>query len=390
MDIRDLTADDLDAVLDLRKRSFGPIPAADADKWRTMVLPGLPEGRYLGVFDGDRLAGTARLRPFTQWWHGRPQPLAGVAGVTVAPEDRGRGVGTVVMRAVIERAVALGDAVSALYPATTPIYRALGYEHAGALHRITLPAEALRTIRPARHVPLRRMGPGDAAEVVSLLHRLHGASRASGPISWDEDIWRLWLAEEDDFLYLADDGYVVYRWDGQDIEVDNLVAGSAETAATLWSMVGSSSSVAKRVTAAVAPDDPVLWLLRERTKEQVTRIPWMSRVLDVAGAVARRGYPAAVTATAVVRVDDPLRAANTGHWRLEVAGGSGTATALGEAGDGGADGAAPALGINGLSALYAGVPTATLRRSGLMSGDERHDETLDTVFAARPYMLDYF
>lgn len=131
MDIRDLTPEDLDDVLDIRKRSFGPLSAADAERWRRSTIPLLGEGRYLGAFDGSRLTAAARLRQFTQWWHGRPQPMAGIAGVTVSPEDRGRGVGTLIMRAVIDRAVALGDAVSVLYPATTPIYRALGYEHAG-------------------------------------------------------------------------------------------------------------------------------------------------------------------------------------------------------------------------------------------------------------------
>ncbi|MDA0635722.1 GNAT family N-acetyltransferase [Nonomuraea sp. MCN248] len=384
MEIRDVTADDLDAVLDLRKRSFGPLSAGDVATFRKMVHPTLAAGRYLGAFEGGRLAAAARLRPFTQWWHGRPQPMSGVAGVTVSPEDRGRGVGSLIMRAVIERAAVLGDAVSALYPATTPLYRSLGYEHAGAQHRVTLPAESLRTIRPAGNVRLRRMGPDDAAEVIALLHRLYAASRASGPISWGEGIWRLWLAEEDDFLYLADDGFAVYRWDGQDIEVDNVVAGSVETAGALWSLVGTSSSVAKRVKAVVAPDDPVLWLLRERSKETAEQVRWMFRVIDLVEAVARRGWPAALNAAAVVRVEDPLRAGNAGLWRLEFAGGSGAATReTGEAG-------APVLSANGFSALYAGVPVATLRRAGLMTGDERHDEVLDAAFAARPYMLDYF
>jgi len=388
VNIRDLTADDLDAVLDLRKRSFGLLPAADLPAWRAMVLPGLPEGRYLGAFDGGRLTAAARLRPFTQWWHGRPQPLAGVAGVTVSPEDRGRGLGTMIMRAVVERAAELGDAVSALYPATTPIYRSLGYEHAGARHVMTFPGEALRAITPPRPGPeggkVRRMGPDDAAEVLAVLHRVHAAGRAAGPIAWGEDVWRRWLADEDDFLYLADDGFVIYRWNGDDMEVANLVAGSAETARTLWSIVGSSSSIAKRVSATVAPDDPVLWLLRERTKEEVRQTRWMFRVLDVAAAVARRGYPAGVSATVTVRVADPLRPGNTAHWRLQVAGGTGSAEACPDTGS------APVLSVNAFSALYAGVPTATLRRGGLMTGDECHDEALDTVFAARPYMLDYF
>ncbi|MFG3436889.1 enhanced intracellular survival protein Eis [Nonomuraea sp. NPDC047897] len=403
MEIRDLNPDDIDAVLDLRRRSFGPVSAADADRWRRAVPPVMAEGRYLGVLDGDRLAASARVRAFTQWWHGRPQPMAGIAGVTVNPEDRGKGVGSRLMRAVVDRAAELGDAVSALYPATTPIYRAAGYEHAGAQRLMTLRAEALRSIRPSEPVKLRRMGPADAAEVVSVLHRAHGAARASGPVSWDERTWALWLAEEDDFLYLAEDGYVVYRWDGEDIRVVNLVAGSAPTARALWSLVGSSSSIAQHVTAPVAPDDPVLWLTRERSKEKATDVRWMFRVVDLAAAVARRGYPAGVALDATVTVDDPLRPGNTGRWRLRVSGGEGAATlleAVTPAADGpGADVGAlptagpsegPRLAINGLSALYAGIPTATLRLSGLLSGDDRHDEALDSAFTARPYMLDYF
>ncbi|MEV0388315.1 GNAT family N-acetyltransferase [Nonomuraea sp. NPDC050643] len=380
MEIRDLTPEDLDAALDLRRRAFGPLDASDIERWRKAVLPVLGEGRYLGVFDGTRLAAAARLRPFTQWWHGRPQPMAGVAGVTVSPEDRGRGVGSRIMRAVVERGAALGDAVSALYPATTAIYRAIGYEHAGAQYNVRLPAESLRQIRPSGLAKLRRMGPDDAAEIVSVLHRVHGAARSSGPVSWDEQTWRLWLGNEDDFLYLADDGFVVYRWRGEDMEVENLVAASADTLRALWSLVGSASSIAREVVASVAPDDPVLWLLRERSVEEVKQRRWMFRVLDVAAAVERRGYPAHVACEAVVTVDDPIR--GRGAWRLEFAGGSGAATSVEESG--------LTLTVNGFSALYAGIPTATLRLSGLMTGDDRYDEALDAAFAAKPYMLDYF
>ncbi|MEV4549901.1 GNAT family N-acetyltransferase [Nonomuraea wenchangensis] len=381
MELRDLTPDDLDQVLDLRKRAFGPIAPADSETWRQAVTPVLGEGRYLGVFDGSRLTAAARLRQFTQWWHGRPQPMAGVAGVTVSPEDRGRGVGTRLMRAVIERGVELGDAVSALYPATTPIYRSLGYEHAGGMRKVTLPAEALRGLRPSGQVKLRRMGPSDAAELIAVLHKVHGAARSSGPVSYDERTWELWLADDDDFRYIADDGFVIYRWHGQDIQIDTLVAGSPETARALWSMVGTSSSIAKNVIAPLAPDDPVLWLLPERSQDHVTEQRWMFRVLDVAAAVERRGYPAAVSCEAVVAVQDPVR--GEGTWRLDISGGSGTATPV-------AGAPAAVLTANGLSALYCGVPTSTLRVVGLMSGDERFDEVLDAAFAAKPYMLDYF
>ncbi|MEU7894970.1 GNAT family N-acetyltransferase [Nonomuraea sp. NPDC049152] len=382
MDIRDMTPDDLDAVLDTRKRSFGPLPGDLADAWRATARATLEQGRFLGAFDGSRLAGAARLPRFTQWWHGRPQPMAGVAGVVVNPEDRGRGVGRRLMRAVLARAAEMGDAVSALYPATTPIYRSLGWEHAGAKNNVTLSPEALRAIRLTEPVKLRRMGPDDAAEVIAIVGSVHAANRASGPICWDEASWRRFLDDEDDFLYLADDGYVTYSWDKGDISVDNLVAGSEATARALWSLVGTSSSIATKVTAAVAPDDPVLWLLRERSKEEVERTRWMFRVVDVADAIARRGFPPMISANAVVTVEDPERPSNTGTWRLEISGGSGTASA--------AEGEGPRLTVNGLSALYAGIPTSTLRLGGLLSGSAEFDEALDAAFAGTPYMLDYF
>ncbi|WP_061295359.1 GNAT family N-acetyltransferase [Herbidospora cretacea] len=382
MDIRDLGVDDLDAVLDNRKRAFGPLSAGDAAMWRRMVTPLAAQGRYLGVVDGARLVATARINPYTQWWHGRPQPMGGVAGVTVAPEDRGRGVGRLVMGAALERCADLGNAVSVLYPATTPLYRSMGWEHAGTRSIATLPTELLRTVAPGDPVKLRRMGPADADDLVALIGRLHAAARACGPLCYDADTWRVWLADDDDFCYLADDGYVIYRWSGGDIEVDNLVAASEATARALWGLVGTSSSVAKRVTATIAPDDPVLWLLRERSTDVVASTRWMFRLVDVAGAIARRGYSPAVTASVPFELTDPARPSNSGPWRLEVAAGAGALTP--------GSGGGPALTINGLSALYAGVPAATLRMSGALTGPAGFDDALDAVFAAKPYLLDYF
>ncbi|MEV0588971.1 GNAT family N-acetyltransferase [Nonomuraea sp. NPDC050310] len=382
MDIRDLTPDDLGAVLEVRKRSFGPISASDTETWYQLVTPSVEQQRYLGVFDGDRLMAAARYRRLTQWWHGRPQPLAGVAGVVVGPEDRGRGVGRTITRAVMRRAVEHGYALSALYPATTAIYRSVGYEHVGAQHIVTLPTEALRSLAPAGTVKLRRMGPGDAPEVIATLGRIHAATRASGPISWEERTWRQWLGEEDDFLYLADDGFAVYRWDDGAIELDTLVAVSEETTRALWSLVGSASTVAKSVTACVAPDDPILWLLRERTKEQVKQVRWMLRVHDLPLAMERRGFSAAVELDAVVRVEDAEEPGAGGTWRLTVSGGAGRAEP--------AQGEGPRLSANGLAALYGGLPAGLLRRTGMLRGDDRYDEALESAFAASPYMLDYF
>ncbi|RBQ14595.1 GNAT family N-acetyltransferase [Spongiactinospora rosea] len=385
MDIRDLTAGDLEAVLDNRRRAFGPVPEGDLESWREGMLAQLPQGRCLGVFDGPRLVASARIGEFRQWWHGRPVSMGGVGGVAVMPEERGRGVGGMLMRAVIERCAELGHSTSVLFPATTPIYRGVGYEHAGGHYVATLSAEALRGLgAPGEPVKLRRLGPDDAPEVMAIVERVYAAGRASGPICWNEQVWRHWLGEKDDLIYGTDDGFVIYRWDGDDIDVDNLVAGSEATARALWSLVGTASSVAKSVRACIAPDDPMLWMLRERSREDWRHIRWMLRLIDVPAAVAGRGFPAGVALDTLLTVDDPERPANSGTWRLRVEGGEGALTRA-------AGGEGPRLSIGALSALYAGVPAVVLRRSGLMTGgDPGADEALESAFAGTAYMVDYF
>ncbi|GAA3103714.1 UPF0256 protein [Streptosporangium carneum] len=380
-----MTVDDLDAVVDNTTRAFGPMSDADQEAWLKLVTPMLAEGRYLGAFDGARLVATSRINDFTQWWHGRQISMGGVASVTVAPEDRGRGVGRRIMLETLDRCARLGHPVSALYPATTRIYRSLGWEHAGAMHRAVLPAEALRTIRQSEPVEVRRMGPGDAHEVVSVLRKVHFATRACGPVCWDVATWESRLAARDDFLYLAEDGFVVYRWRGRDIEVSNLVAGSEATARALWSLVGTSASIAKSVHAVVAPDDPVFWLIGDRSSDEVGQTRWMFRVVDLASAISLRGFPGSVALEAVVQVDDPQRPANSGPWHLSVFGGSATAQPAGALPT-----AMPAFTVGGFSALFAGVPTATLRRTGALTGPADGDDALDAAFHARPHMLDYF
>ncbi|MEV8638395.1 GNAT family N-acetyltransferase [Streptosporangium sp. NPDC051023] len=385
MELRDLTVDDLDAVTDNRRRAFGPVSDAEQEDWVRLVTPMLGEGRYLGAFDGPRLVATSRINDFTQWWHGRQMSMGGIASVTVAPEDRGRGVGRTIMQAALDRCAHLGHPISALYPATTRIYRSLGWEHAGAMHRAVLPTEALRAIRQTEPVEIRRMGPGDATEAVSVLRGVHAATRACGPVCWGVAAWESRLAAKDDFMYLAKDGFVIYRWHGPNLEVSTLVAASEATARALWSLVGSSASIAKSVHAVVAPDDPVFWLIGDRPKDEVGQTRWMFRVVDLASAVSRRGFPGGVTLETVIQVDDPQRPANSGPWHLSISGGSATAQPAGTLPT-----ALPVFTAGAFSALFAGVPTATLRRTGMLTGSADGDAALDAAFQARPHMLDYF
>lgn len=385
MEIRDLDPDDLDQALDIRNRSFRPLAESRWDSWRQMMGRALADRRVLGCYDGARLVGTTRINRYRQWWQGQSLPMAGISGVVVAPEYRGRGVARQLMQATLERAAGLGYPISVLYPATVSLYRDRGWEIGGAQHLVTLPTAALRRLI-AQPVPLRRAGPDDAGEVLSVVRQVHAATRVCGPYLQEEIEVRNRIENDQPFTYLAEDGFLAYRWDGGDLVVDEIVAGSGETARTLWSVVGSGSSTAATVRASVGPTDPLYWLVGEAVVQPAAEYRWMLRVVDVPTALSGRGYPLGVAAEVVLDVVDQHRPANSGAWRLRVEGGTGQVVRDATAGP-----AAPRLGPRGLAALFAGMPLTTLRTAGLLSGgDPGHDPVLEAVFTAQPYLTAYF
>ena len=166
--------------------------------------------------------GSANFHDMRQWWNGRSLPMAGVAGVKVAPEQRGRGIGRAMMTELLGVIAARGYPVSVLFPVTAPIYRSLGWEIAGACtRRPSRPGRWARCSRPdtgpadwPSRPPLRRAGPDDAAEVLAVIGRVHEAARDCGPNTRDAESMRDWLARPGVFAYLAPDGFLAYGWRG--------------------------------------------------------------------------------------------------------------------------------------------------------------------------------
>ena len=331
------------ALVDLRCRAFGRLSEGQRAAWGGKTEPDVREGRLLGAFDGSRLVAMARFHDMLQCWHGRAIPMAGVAGVAVAPEERGRGVGRRLMTALLETIAARDYPLAALFPTTFPIYRSLGWEVAGTSYEAVFPASALRSLAspgrgggdPAAVSGVRRAGPGDAPQVREVIRRVHTAARDCGPSVPGEMFLRSVLADPQNFCYLAGDGVLGYTWhDGHDeLFVHCAVAASAQTTRALWAVVGSNCWLADTVRARLAPADPLWWLPADPVADIVDHDDWMLRVVDAPAAVAARG----------------------------------------------------------LAALYAGTPAATLRRAGLAEGgDETADALLDSAFGGTPYLLDRF
>jgi predicted acetyltransferase len=408
-DIREIGPDDdLEALADLAHRAFGPGAVtqdrAAAARQQARIDRAIAGRQMFGAFQGRQLVASAFWHDMRQWWHGRSMPMAGVAGVMVAPEYRGQGVGRTLMTQVLAAIGGRGYPVSVLYPATTPIYRSLGWELAGGDHRISLPARSLRALLapdisrntpgtlgdgPAGHehaVPFQRATPDDAARVIEIVGRAHELGRHCGPNTRDAESVAAWLTDRELFAYLAPDGFLAYRWHrGHEIHVERIIAATERTIRELWSIVASHSSIAETVSARVGPADPVFWLTREPDTRVTFRELWMLRLVDVREAIAARGFPMSAQLSLPLYIQDETRPGNAGLWELSVTGGRGTLVPHPEA-------TRPlTIGVRGLAALYAGTPMASLRLAGLASGgDPVADSELDGAFGGASFLLDNF
>lgn len=399
LDIRQVgPADDIEAELDLRRRAFGPFSPAVKNIWLASAQASIAAGEMTGVFDGSRLVASARFAPMRQWWRGRSMPMAAVVAVKVAPEERGRGIGTALMTQLLARIAEAGYPLSVLYPTTAPVYRAVGWEFAGGKYETVLPARSLTAlVQPGPDAGaaggIRRVRPDDGAEVVAVKGRVHAELRHCGPNTVDPGSPRLrhWLADEDQFSYLAQDGFLSYGWarGTSELEVEELIAASAATARAFWQILASHAAMAERVRACLAPDDPVSWLTREPVAALRRREQWMLRIVDAPAAIAGRGYPEPVSLRVPVELTDAALPANSGRWLLEICGGEGKLLRPGASADPGD--AAIRLGARGFAALYAGAPVGSLRLAGLAAGGSPSgDDALDCAFAADAFMIDYF
>lgn len=437
--VRDATEADLDAVLTIRSRSFGPLGSTGGQRWWRSVSDETLGGRMLVAVDtetsadseapGGRVVGAGRIRPFQQSWGGRPLPMGGVAGVYVDPAARGRGVASMLGRALVQRQSELGDVLSCLYPTAPGLYRGVGYEVGGAQTRFTYAADSLRALRPVGPgVRVRAAAPSDADRFEELDRDRHRRHRLCGPVAPSAATWRTRLADDEMIHYIADDGFVAYSLANGTLTVESLVAASPTTSAALWSVVGSGSSAAATVNAWLDPRDPVLLGAGVLPAPEVRTMPWMLRVIDLPGAVSDRGFATGLQANASLSVTDPDAPANTGVWTIAVADGRGkavlrtasplpTCTTHTGAGAGSSPEGAPdrydasrvhpstpggaaasglrgepvALGPRGLAGLWSGWSMSRLRQAGLATGGSPDDDmALGAIFAAEPFMTEYF
>lgn len=380
--VRPLTEDDTEQMERQFREAFGSWDPPDPPV--SMHAAGK---RWWGVEDGGRIVATALDREYDSWFRGVRVPTAGIGGVTVAAEHRGRGLVRPMMTALLDAARERGAAISTLYATAPGIYRSFGYEAIGSLDTVRVPTAALRTEGPITEgLTARRADPSDADAIRAVHERW--ASRRQGPLSHSGPLFRDPPTLRVDAVTVVErpdgslSGYT--RWDrgrgyGTDAEitVHDLVADDAGSALLLMSTIASFVSVTG--TAAVTTSAFATWrhLLRGGEVSPSISRPYSLSVLDPAALALGRFAPGIEA-----RTDVEIGGRSV---RLEVADGRATARDVETPG-------ARRLTAGGLALTFSGTErSSVLRELGHLEGDESDDATWDALFCRGPVeVTDYF
>jgi predicted acetyltransferase len=331
------------------------------------------------------VGGLAVLR-MGQWFGGSRVPVAGISSVGIAPEWRGRGAASALLRGVLAELHATGVALATLYPSTLPVYRKAGFERAGSNVVYDL---ALANVNLRAALDLAPVTPDDWGTLAAI--REPWARRQNGAFDRAPFMWQKILAPfgQEAFAYQIvrgdrPEGYVVYAQGGRDapLQVLDWCARSRDAALTLLAFLAGDRAMITTATLRGAPEESLLYLLPERSATISRAQTWMLRIVAVVGALRARGYPPALTAELHLAVVDDLLPANSGLFVLRVAGGRG-AVERGGAGR-------LRLDVRALASLYTGYLTAEqLAAIGALDGPAEDLALAGLVFAgARPWLGD--
>jgi predicted acetyltransferase len=393
--LRRLREADLEQSWELDREAFN-VPKRNRERF----LAGAVAEEFVGAFDAERLVAQSRALSLGQFFGGRSVPMGGLSSVSSAPDHRGRGLGKRVVRGCLELMHERGDAISSLFPATTDLYRRLGWELAGTFVFRTVAPAALAALPAPDRVGVRRVEPDAAREKLRALYEALAPSIEGfldrPPARW-EHLMRQWSESS---FFLAEDasgaavGYLVYTavpgrygsFGGPfQLSVEECLAATHDATLALWRLLGSWVSQVEQIIYRGPAEDPLLLTLPQQEIKVLEEIRWMTRMVDAARAVEARGFPPGLEAEAHLALRDELLPANDGRFVLRVAKGRGRL-------DPGGDGEL-ALDVGSFSSLYTGwANTATLARCGRLSGGTRETRTaLDAAFSGpTPWMPEQF
>jgi predicted acetyltransferase len=390
VEIREPAPGDERTIRDLAVLSFNVPPS-----WARGEGPPVGTEHMLCAYEGERLLATSRDTPMLQWFGGRPLRTAGVASVATVPEVRSTGLGDELMRALLARARDRGAVVTSLFPATVPFYRRLGYEYGGTW---TIMHARLSDL-PRDAIPVE-LFEGDDPHELRACYEAFAAGRTGLVEGEDDDWWRVrvlqrWNRDAATRAVVVRgsegvEGYACFsletrgEWKGFDIECTHLVGRTRRALSGLLDYFRRYRGVGRGLVWVGPPNEPLALLLNEESAQVRRHMRYMSRLLDVPGALEARGYPEAVSGEMVLEVDDPMFKDNRGPFQVTAEGGKVRVSRT--------DNRGLLIPVGTLSSLFAGfISPLDLAMVGDLPGDDPALPFLGALFAGPPpWMMDHF
>ena len=334
--------------------------------------------------------------PMGQYFGGRSVPMVGIAGVAVAPEARGGGLALEMMKACVREVRTEGVPLSCLYASTQTLYRAVGYEQAGYLFTNAIPIERIG-IRD-RSLPVRPVTPADEPAIRACYHAW--AKATSGMLDRGEYAWgRTRLMRDEAYEGFAIDGaggsiagylFIHQRRNPvtgrHDVAVSDIAWTTGAAAHRLLGFLADFSAIGDTIEIFGGPMHLLLHGMPQQRFISTHKDIWMLRLTDVPSALEARGYPAALSCSFTLDLDDEAIPDNAGAWGVRIENGHATVKREGAQRD------AAHMSVQTLASLYSGFLTASQARLfDTVQGSESVVAALDAAFSSgTPTMADRF
>ncbi len=345
--------------------------------------------RFRAVKRKEKILGGMGIIDMGQWFGGKIVRTGAVTSVGVAPEGRGLGVASVLVKESLSEMYESGIPVSTLLPSSTRVYRSFGYERSGV--KITYEAKVQDMKVGKNKLDIIEITPSDREETYLLYNqraKLNNGNLDRGSVLWDlileskgRKIFHYIVKNENEIV-----GYVNFQQarSANHIRVRDMVALNSEAVKKLLNFFYDHRTVIDTISWNGPANDPIQLLMEEQKVEVADTRDWMLRIVDIKKALESRGYVKDIELSLTLNYEDSILPQNSGAWDINIYDGKCEVNKSNLNGI--------TLGPRGLAPLYTSYLNAyDIKNIGLLEGSDKDLSKASIIFSGpKPWFSDQF
>tara|TARA_Y100000996_G_scaffold414724_1_gene406532 strand:- start:8422 stop:9585 length:1164 start_codon:yes stop_codon:yes gene_type:complete len=345
--------------------------------------------RFRAVKRKEKILGGMGIIDMGQWFGGKIVRTGAVTSVGVAPEGRGLGVASVLVKESLSEMYESGIPVSTLLPSSTRVYRSFGYERSGV--KITYESKVQDMKVGKNKLDIIEITPSDREETYLLYNqraKLNNGNLDRGSVLWDlileskgRKIFHYIVKNENEIV-----GYVNFQQarSANHIRVRDMVALNSEAVKKLLNFFYDHRTVIDTISWNGPANDPIQLLMEEQKVEVADTRDWMLRIVDIKKALESRGYVKDIELSLTLNYEDSILPQNSGAWDINIYDGKCEVNKSNLNGI--------TLGPRGLAPLYTSYLNAyDIKNIGLLEGSDKDLSKASIIFSGpKPWFSDQF